>query len=36
MIQDINADGQSASGFGHPTCLNNRDPAVLPDVRRPG
>jgi len=35
MIQDIGPDGQSASGFGHPTCLNNRDPAVLPGVRRP-
>jgi uncharacterized protein GlcG (DUF336 family) len=35
MIQDIDAAGNSASGFGHPTCLNNRDPNTLPAVRRP-
>ena len=25
----------SASGFGHPTCLNNPDPSTLPPVRNP-
>jgi hypothetical protein len=33
MIQDLapNASGHpvSASGFGHPTCLNNPSPALL-------
>jgi len=24
--------GISAGGFGHPTCLNNPDPATLPPV----
>ena len=24
--------GISAGGFGHPTCLNNPDPAILPPV----
>ena len=40
IIFDItpNTDGStgiSASGFGHPTCLNNPDPSTLPAVRNP-
>jgi len=27
--------GNSASGFGHPTCVNTADPATLPPVRNP-
>ena len=34
----LNPEGtlsRSPSGFGHPTCLNNPDPATLPAVRNP-
>jgi len=38
MIQDIvdnptGGTGKSTSGFGHPKCLNNGDPTVLPAVQ---
>ncbi|WP_218944079.1 heme-binding protein [Marinobacter changyiensis] len=32
IIYDINDDGVSANGFGHPTCLNTGDQSVLPPV----
>jgi hypothetical protein len=32
IIYDIGAGG-SATGFGHPTCLNTADPRTLPPVR---
>ncbi|WFP51283.1 heme-binding protein [Methylomonas sp. EFPC3] len=32
IVYDIGADGKSAGGFGHPTCINVSNPSELPAV----
>ena len=34
-LNPVGTLSQSISGFGHPTCLNNPNPATLPPVRNP-
>jgi hypothetical protein len=33
LLNPVGTLSKSASGFGHPTCVNNPDPATLPPVR---
>ena len=33
IIFDIGADGKSAGGFGHPSCINTAGSATLPAVQ---
>ncbi|MBV9373816.1 MAG: heme-binding protein [Alphaproteobacteria bacterium] len=34
-LNPVGTLSKSASGFGHPTCLNNPDPSTLPPVQHP-
>ena len=33
LLNPVGTLSQSASGFGHPTCVNTADPTTLPPVR---
>jgi hypothetical protein len=33
LLNPVGTLSKSASGFGHPTCVNNPDPSTLPQVR---
>lgn len=34
IVYDIDSNGKSAGGFGHPNCLNTSDPKTLPAVQQ--